>query len=119
MQSDMSLSRYIQPISPTCWLSSGCWGRDRHLVCSRRTFAGIREWVSRDRDTVITPHTGRSLMSATKRSTVVGVFEDRQQADRAVAELHQAGFREDQIGLAMRQTDGSTDTGTTSGETYA
>ena len=38
-------------------------------------------------------------MAATteQRSTIVGVFEDRRQADTAVNELRQAGFREDQI----------------------
>ena len=38
-------------------------------------------------------------MAATteQRSTVVGVFEDRPQADIALGELRQAGFREDQI----------------------
>jgi len=36
------------------------------------------------------------------RSTVVGVFEDRLQADRAIDELRRAGFRDDQIGVAMR-----------------
>ena len=41
-----------------------------------------------------------------QRSTVVGVFEDRQQADAAVSELRQAGFREDQIGVAARQAEG-------------
>lgn len=35
------------------------------------------------------------------RSTVVGVFEVRQQADRAVEELRQAGFRNEQIGVAQ------------------
>jgi hypothetical protein len=37
-----------------------------------------------------------------QHSTVVGVFEDRLQADRAVDELRRAGFRDDQIGVAMR-----------------
>ena len=37
-----------------------------------------------------------------QQSTVVGVFDDRQQADRAVDELRRAGFRDDQIGVAMR-----------------
>jgi hypothetical protein len=37
-----------------------------------------------------------------QKSTVVGVFEDRLQADRAVDELRRAGFRDDQIGVAMR-----------------
>jgi hypothetical protein len=41
-----------------------------------------------------------------QQSTVVGVFEDRQQADRAVDELRRAGFRDDQIGIAMRFDDG-------------
>jgi len=37
-----------------------------------------------------------------QQSTVVGVFDDRIQADRAVDELRRAGFRDDQIGVAMR-----------------
>jgi hypothetical protein len=37
-----------------------------------------------------------------QRTTVVGVFDDRLQADRAVDELRRAGFRDDQIGVAMR-----------------
>jgi len=44
-----------------------------------------------------------------QRSTVVGVFTDRVHADKAVSELRKAGFREDQIGLAMRHTDAGTD----------
>ena len=56
-----------------------------------------------------------------KRSTIVGVFEDRSHADQAVAELKRAGFRDDQIGVAMPHTEKSTkSTATaTSGETYA
>jgi len=49
-------------------------------------------------------------MNAMKRSTVVGVFEDRRHADQAVAELKRVGFRDDQIGVAMRHTEGFTDT---------
>ncbi|MHC5543559.1 general stress protein, partial [Singulisphaera rosea] len=41
-------------------------------------------------------------MKAIKRSTVVGVFEDQAQADQAVNDLRMAGFRDDQIGVAMR-----------------
>jgi uncharacterized protein (TIGR02271 family) len=37
-----------------------------------------------------------------KRATVVGVFESRDAAERAVDALRQAGFRPDQIGFAMR-----------------
>jgi len=42
-------------------------------------------------------------------STVVGVFEDRVHADKAVSELRKAGFRDDQIGVAMKHVDGTTD----------
>jgi len=52
-------------------------------------------------------------MVANQRSTVVGVFEDRHQADKAVADLQQAGFRSDQIGVAMRHTGELGDTTTT------
>lgn len=38
----------------------------------------------------------------TRQSTVVGVFDDRLQADRAIDELRRAGFSDDQIGVAMR-----------------
>jgi len=41
-----------------------------------------------------------------QRSTVVGVFETHRQADAAVSELRQAGFREDQIGVASRRPEG-------------
>jgi len=42
-----------------------------------------------------------------QQSTVVGVFDDRLQADRAVDELRRAGFRDDQIGVAMRYDSGT------------
>ena len=48
-----------------------------------------------------------------QRSTVVGVFEDRRQVDTAVRELRQAGFREDQIGVAGRRAEGETPEATT------
>jgi hypothetical protein len=44
-------------------------------------------------------------MATERPSTVVGVFEDRAHADRAVAQLLTANFREDQIGVAMRHAD--------------
>jgi len=44
-----------------------------------------------------------------QHATVVGVFEDRQQADRAVDALHRAGFREEQIGVALRHDQGEFD----------
>jgi hypothetical protein len=42
-----------------------------------------------------------------QKSTIVGVFDDRLQADRAVDELRRAGFRDDQIGVAMRYDAGN------------
>jgi len=45
-------------------------------------------------------------MSTAKRTVAVGVFEDRQQAQRAVDELRRAGFRDDQIGVAAREGEG-------------
>jgi len=51
-------------------------------------------------------------MTTQQRSTVVGVFADRQQADRAVDELRKAGFRDDQIGVAMRYDEGATGSST-------
>jgi uncharacterized protein (TIGR02271 family) len=48
-----------------------------------------------------------------QRSTVVGVFEDRRQAETVVSELRQAGFREDQIGVAGRHAEGETPEATT------
>src|SRR5947209_5620920 len=61
-------------------------------------------------------------MIAQQRSTIVGVFDDRQQADRAVDELRRAGFRDDQIGVAFRHEAGefgTTDTGDTADDTEA
>ena len=48
-------------------------------------------------------------MTASERSTVIGVFEDRAHANQAVAELHKAGFTGSQIGVAMRHAEGVAD----------
>jgi len=59
---------------------------------------------------------------ATQQATVVGVFPDRQQAQRAVRALRDAGFREDQIGLASSGQDSGTlssDADTDSENSYA
>lgn len=47
---------------------------------------------------------------AYERNTVVGVFEDRDNAQRAVADLKKAGFQDDHIGLASHER-ATTDTG--------
>jgi hypothetical protein len=59
------------------------------------------------------------MMATMGRTTVIGVFEGRNQADQAVAELRRGGFREDQIGVAMRGGKEGTDAATTDGGTYA
>jgi uncharacterized protein (TIGR02271 family) len=53
------------------------------------------------------------MVAAQQRSTIVGVFEDRRKADEAVSELMRAGFRKDQIGVAMRDADARAGTDTT------
>src|SRR5439155_3505877 len=47
-------------------------------------------------------------MTMTDRSTVVGVFELRSEADAAIYELRGAGFRVDQIGFIVRNEDTGT-----------
>ncbi len=42
-------------------------------------------------------------MTVDKHSTVVGVFQDRAAAQKAVAELRRVGFREDQLGVLSRE----------------
>lgn len=64
-------------------------------------------------------------MAITERSTVVGVFEHREQAERALEELRRAGFDDDQMGFALRggdvpdgirETQADDDTGARAGE---
>jgi uncharacterized protein (TIGR02271 family) len=54
-----------------------------------------------------------------QRDTAVGVFQDREAADRAVRDLKQAGFRDDQIGYTTPNQDEkrNDDAGTTGGYT--
>jgi hypothetical protein len=49
-------------------------------------------------------------MTTAQRTSVVAVFTDRHQADRAVDELLRAGFRKDQIGVLARDSQGTTTT---------
>ncbi len=44
-------------------------------------------------------------MTMTERSTAVGVFTERSQAERTIAELRHAGFGDDQIGFVARDND--------------
>jgi len=54
-----------------------------------------------------------------QRSTVVGVFEYRRHADQAVSELRTAGFRDDQIGVAMRHSEGEAVAGSSDETSHA
>jgi len=45
-------------------------------------------------------------MHTNRDTVVIGVFEDPAQAQQAVRELRAAGFREDQIGVITRQSEG-------------
>ena len=47
-------------------------------------------------------------MSIARCSTVVGVFNERHEADRAIDDLVKAGFRNDQIGVVTRDAQGKT-----------
>ena len=42
-------------------------------------------------------------MTTSERTTAVGVFTERRLADRAIEELHKAGFTNDQIGFVSRE----------------
>jgi hypothetical protein len=62
---------------------------------------------------------GETAMKTQNRSTVVGVFEDRLHANHAVTALQKAGFGENQIGVAMRHTEGVADAASTGHDTHA
>ena len=47
-------------------------------------------------------------MAATTCTTTAGVFKTREAADRAIAELKKAGYRDDQIGFISKNSDGKT-----------
>src|SRR4051794_19269469 len=59
------------------------------------------------------------MATATTRGTTVGVFRTREAADRAVADLKKAGYRDDQIGLVGKDTSGKTVKTDGSGHTNA
>lgn len=50
------------------------------------------------------------MTAAMDRTTIVGVFHDRDDADRAVDELRKAGFRNEQIGVVAKRDDAHTGT---------
>jgi hypothetical protein len=49
-------------------------------------------------------------MNTQQSSTVVGVFEDKTHANKAITELHQAGFGQSQIGVLMQHAEGAGNT---------
>ena len=58
-------------------------------------------------------------MNTQKSSTVVGVFEDRTHANKAITELHQAGFNQSQIGVAMQHAEGVGNVSSTEHDSHA
>ncbi len=57
------------------------------------------------------------MATATAYSTVVGVFNTRDAAERAVRDLRAAGYSDDHIGLIARNADGTTSKENGKGET--
>jgi len=56
-------------------------------------------------------------MAMTQRSTVVGVFPERAHAEQALIELHNLGFKDEQIGYVLNEKDtGGTISGKKPGE---
>jgi hypothetical protein len=49
----------------------------------------------------------KPTMNTQKSSTVVGVFEDKTHANKAITELHRAGFTQSQIGVLMQHAEGA------------
>jgi hypothetical protein len=58
-------------------------------------------------------------MNTQKSSTVVGVFADRTHANKAVTELHQAGFNQSQIGVVMQHAEGAGNNTSTEHDSHA
>jgi hypothetical protein len=58
-------------------------------------------------------------MATATGTTVAGVFATRDGAERAIRDLRAAGFRDDQIGMVARNTEGKVERTTGSGETMA
>ena len=58
-------------------------------------------------------------MNTQKSSTVVGVFEDKTHANKAITELHEAGFNQSQIGVVMQHAEGAGNTPATEHDSHA
>ena len=59
------------------------------------------------------------MVTSSACSTTVGVFETRAAADRAIADLRAAVYRDDQIGLVAKDSSGKTVRTDGAGDTYA
>ena len=59
------------------------------------------------------------MATSTQKSTTVGVFTTHEAADRAVADLKKAGYRDDQIGVVGKDARGNTVKTDGKGETNA
>jgi hypothetical protein len=61
----------------------------------------------------------KTTMNTQQSSTVVGVFEDKTHANKAITELHQAGFNQSQIGVLMQHAEGASNTSVTEHDSHA
>jgi hypothetical protein len=59
------------------------------------------------------------MAATTHRATVIRVFESRDRAEQAIADLRRAGFRDDEIGMVARDAEGRTTRTDGSGGTHA
>ena len=58
-------------------------------------------------------------MTRPQKTTIVGVFNERDAAEQAIDDLYKAGFHDDEIGFAVRHDDGSTGEITEEHDTHA
>ena len=61
----------------------------------------------------------KTTMNTQQSSTVVGVFEDKTHANKAITELHEAGFNQSQIGVVMQHAEGAGNTPATEHDSHA
>ena len=66
------------------------------------TFRKIANRSAFCRGTCVEPCKQEANVTNTNRPTLVGVFEDRMAAERAVEELERSNFKSDQVGFAIR-----------------
>jgi hypothetical protein len=74
----------------------------RKAMDSKQHPASFLHIKSTDEFEAATNLTEGAVMTAVLRSTAVGVFHNRQQAEAAVDDLRRSGFRDDDLGFVGR-----------------